>query len=111
MPAALLGSASDIIVGGGVVGAGFPLGPGLPGPLSLTEGIVSAIRTLDGKTYIQTDVQVHPGNSGGALVTRNSGKVIGVISDAVILDGRVMEGIGLAIPIDVVQTYIQNNLK
>ena len=94
-----------------MIAAGFPLGSDLPGPASFTQGIISAMRTLDGQRYIQSDVQINPGNSGGALVTRNSGKVIGVTSAGILPAGEDIEGIGLAIPIDVIQTYIQNNLK
>jgi serine protease Do len=108
--AAVLGSASDIVVGGTVTAAGFPLGSSLPGPASFTRGIVSAIRNLGGQNYIQSDVAINPGNSGGALVT-NSGKVIGITSSEVLPRGITVVGIGLAVPIDVIQTYINNNLK
>jgi serine protease Do len=111
LPVAVLGSASDIAVGEVVVAAGFPLGIGLPGPASFTQGVVSAVRTVNGQRYIQSDVQLNPGNSGGALIARNSGIVIGITSSAVLPQGQDIEGIGLAIPIDVVQTYIQNHLK
>lgn len=110
LPSAVLGSASDIVTGGVAVAAGFPLGPSLPGPASFTQGIVSAIRIVNGQRYIQTDVQINPGNSGGALLDRSTGKVIGVTTAGVILSGQDIEGIGLAIPIDVIQTYIQNSL-
>jgi S1-C subfamily serine protease len=106
-----LGSSGDIAVGGVVVAAGFPLGSQLPGPASFTQGIVSAIRTLDGQKYIQTDVQINPGSSGGALVARNSGRVIGITSAKLLPPRQNIVGIGLAIPIDVIQTYIQSNLK
>jgi|WetSurMetagenome_2_1015567.scaffolds.fasta_scaffold101185_3 hypothetical protein len=67
-------------------------------------------RTLDGRKYIQTDVAINPGNSGGALVT-NNGKVIGIVTASVLPRGENVVGIGLAIPIDVILNYIQNNLK
>jgi len=111
LPAAVLGSASDIVIGGVVVAAGFPLGPELPGPASFTQGIVSAIRTVNGQRYIQSDVVINPGNSGGALVARSNGKVIGITSAAVIQTGGDVEGINLAIPIDVMQDFIQANLR
>jgi S1-C subfamily serine protease len=110
LPVATLGSASDVVIGGVAVAAGFPLGADLPGPASFTQGIISAIRTLDGQRYVQTDVQINPGNSGGALVARASGRVIGITSAGVVPRGQDIEGIGLAIPIDVVQTYIAANL-
>jgi serine protease Do len=107
---AQLGSLSDVVVGASVLAAGYPLGPTLPGPASFTRGIISAERTLDGQRYIQSDVAINPGNSGGALVT-TTGKVIGITSASVLPKGEVVIGIGLAIPIDVVQAYINNNLK
>lgn len=45
------------------------------------------------------------------MVARTTGKVIGITADGVLPPGQDVEGIGLAIPIDVIQTYIQNNLK
>jgi serine protease Do len=114
LAAATLGSVSDINVGGIVVAAGYPLGSELPGPASFSQGIVSAVRTLDGQKYIQTDVAINPGNSGGALVNRSNAKVIGITNASIlnVFNPRdTVVGIGLAIPIDVIQTYIQNNLK
>ena len=110
LPAAVLGSLSDVFVGENVTAAGFPLGPTLPGPASFTRGIVSAIRTIGGQRYIQNDVQINPGNSGGALVT-NSGKVIGITTASVLPQNMDIEGIGLAIPIDTILTFIQKNLN
>ena len=111
LPVATLGTTGDIIIGGLVVAAGFPLGHELPGPASFTQGIVSAMRTLGGQKYIQTDVAINPGNSGGALVNRNNGRVIGITTASVLPQGELVIGIGLAIPIDIIQNYIQNNLK
>jgi S1-C subfamily serine protease len=55
-------------------------------------------------------VAINPGSSGGALVI-NNGKLIGITTASVIPQGITVVGIGLAIPIDVIQTFIQNNLK
>lgn len=38
--------------------------------VTVSRGIVSAYRDEDGRKYIQSDVQVHPGNSGGPLLAR-----------------------------------------
>jgi len=106
----ILGSASDIVLGEDVIAAGFPLGTDLPGPVSFTKGIISASRTMDNSRYIQTDVTINPGSSGGCLVALN-GKVIGITSDGVVPRGIDAENVGLAIPVDVFQPYIQANLK
>jgi serine protease Do len=97
-----LGSASDIIVGDSVIAGGFPLGLQWHEPASFTEGIVSALRNIDGLRYIQTDTATNPGNSGGCLFDLN-GKVIGIIT------GRILDAdsISLAIPIDEVIAYIE----
>ncbi|MDD5398116.1 MAG: trypsin-like peptidase domain-containing protein [Dehalococcoidia bacterium] len=45
--------------------------------VSITTGIVSAIRDVNGHAFIQTDASINPGNSGGPLID-NSGEVIGI---------------------------------
>ncbi|MFA7179473.1 MAG: trypsin-like peptidase domain-containing protein, partial [Dehalococcoidales bacterium] len=68
-----------------------------------TRGIVSAIRKIDGFTYVQTDTAINPGNSGGALVNF-SGELIGInVAKYVDVD---IEGIGLAIPVSEVKSKI-----
>ena len=74
-----LGSSSDIVWGGPVVGISYPLN--LPGPATVTAGVVS--RVFDepalGRQVIQTDAAINIGSSGGPLLDRR-GKVIGLIS-------------------------------
>ena len=66
---------------------------------TVTTGVVSGMREFDGRTYVQTDAPINPGNSGGPLITEQ-GRVIGINS----LVMRGVQGIGFAIPIDVVFT-------
>ena len=61
---------------------------------SVSKGIISGIRMANDMTYIQTDAKVSPGNSGGALITRE-GVVLGIVSSKLIALGT--EGIGFAI--------------
>ena len=65
--------------------------------LSLSAGIISQKRRVSGVNYIQTDVAISPGSSGGGLFDRD-GNLIGIIT-AKIIDYSV-EGIGFAIPAD-----------
>ncbi len=110
LPAVVLGQAADMSVGADVLVGGFPLGAGLAGPATFTKGIVSAVRVLsDGQKYIQTDAAINPGNSGGCLFTLE-GKMIGVPSAGIEPPGEDIEGIGLAVPIDDVLTFIEENL-
>lgn len=70
---------------------------------SLTKGVVSSKeRYVSGQKYIQTDAAINTGNSGGPLLN-DIGEVIGVNSYK-ITDS---EGIGLAIPIDVVVSFLE----
>jgi len=69
---------------------------------SVTSGIISGFREHGGVRYIQTDAPINPGNSGGPLIDRN-GEVIGVTT--MILTNT--EGIGFAIPIEVVLDEFQ----
>lgn len=71
-----LGSGEYISSGDPVVAIGNPLGL----EYSVTEGIISEVRTTpEGLRLIQTDAAVSPGNSGGPLFDQN-GEVIGVVS-------------------------------
>lgn len=47
---------------------------------SVTRGILSAHRIFDGITLIQTDTATSPGNSGGPLISLETGRVVGVIT-------------------------------
>ncbi|ETI98363.1 MAG: hypothetical protein Q611_LSC00360G0002, partial [Leuconostoc sp. DORA_2] len=87
---------------------------------SVTSGIISAPRRdltsqqTGGNTeqVIQTDTAINPGNSGGPLVDLN-GQVIGINSSKVAAsdNGTNVEGMGFAIPADVVQSFIKNTEK
>jgi len=69
---------------------------------SVTRGIVSAIRPLEGATLVQTDAAINPGNSGGPLVDR-SGRVVGIATMKV-AEG---ESIGFAVAADHALELIQ----
>lgn len=62
-------------IGDDVYVVGSPFDPSLRS--TVTKGIVSALRTIDGQRFIQADAAVTPGNSGGPLVD-GRGNVIGI---------------------------------
>jgi S1-C subfamily serine protease len=78
-------------VGTPVIVLGSPLG--LDG--TVTDGIVSALRTERGVRRIQISAPISPGNSGGPVLDRD-GAVIGVSVSKDVADGA--EGLGFAIP-------------
>jgi serine protease Do len=89
-----LGDVGELEVADRVVVVGSPVGL----DFTVHEGNVSSLRrTADGIAYIQLDVKVSPGNSGGPVID-SRGRVVGVVSMK--LSGEGVEGIGLALPIN-----------
>ena len=105
LPAMPLGDSDELRVGEHVIAIGNPLGLSH----TVTTGIVSALgrRDLDIGSrelyadFIQTDASINPGNSGGPLIGLD-GSVVG-INTAVNRQGQ---GIGFAIPINMVKTLL-----
>ena len=99
LPFVRIGKPADLKAGEWVVAIGSPFGF----DNSVTAGIVSATaRSLRGDAYtpfIQTDVAVNPGNSGGPLFNLR-GEVIGINSQIYSRTGG-YQGVSFAIPIDV----------
>jgi len=99
LPTVRIGDPANLRPGQWVVAIGSPFGM----ENSVTAGIVSATsRTLPSDRYvpfIQTDVAVNPGNSGGPLFNLQ-GEVVGINSQIYSQSGGYM-GLSFAIPIDV----------
>lgn len=99
LPVVKLGDSDELKVGEWVLAIGSPFGF----EHTATQGIVSALaRSLPDDTYvpfIQTDVAVNPGNSGGPLFNTD-GEVIGVNSQIFSRSGG-YQGLSFAIPINV----------
>lgn len=66
---------------------------------TVTKGIISGKREIEGKLYYQTDVSVSPGSSGGPLFN-SKGEVIGITTW--VIRGGGTEGLNFAIPTSVV---------
>ncbi len=98
-PALKFGDANRLRVGEWVVAIGSPFGL----ENTVTAGIVSAKGRDTGEflPFIQTDVAVNPGNSGGPLLNMN-GEVVGINSMIYSRSGG-FQGISFAIPIDEAQ--------
>ena len=86
---------SEIDVGSEVYALGSPLDEKLSS--SMSRGIVSAYRYEDDQLFIQSDVNVLPGNSGGPMVDGN-GNVVGLTVSGRIYNDS-MAGINYFIPI------------
>ena len=111
---ASLGDSDKISVGESVYAIGNPIGYEFQ--RTVTSGIISAKdRTIkleeNGQDVymedlIQTDATINPGNSGGPLLN-SYGEVIGINSVKI----TSAEGIGFAVPINIVKTVIESFTK
>jgi len=106
-PPIAIGSSADLKVGQFAYAIGNPFGFNT----TLTTGVVSALKrrlpSSGGREIadvIQTDAAINPGNSGGPLLD-SAGRVIGV-NTAIISPGGSSTGVGLAIPIDIVNRVV-----
>jgi Do/DeqQ family serine protease len=104
-PVLPLGDSDRTEVGDLVLAIGNPFGVGQ----TVTSGIVSAlarnqVRSGDFGFFIQTDASINPGNSGGAL-TNMAGELIG-INTAIFSRGGGSNGIGFAIPSNLVKVFL-----
>jgi serine protease Do len=116
LPVVRLGDSNKLRPGQWVLAIGSPFGF----ENSVTAGVVSA--TARGNVggegggggngyvpFIQTDVAVNPGNSGGPLFNLN-GEVVGINSQIYSRSGG-YEGISFAIPIDVANNVAEQLIK
>ena len=108
LPTVKMGMSDALEPGQWVAAIGSPFGF----DYSVTAGIVSAVnRTLPSASYvsfIQTDVAVNPGNSGGPLFNMQ-GKVVGINSHIYSRTGGFM-GLSFAIPSELV-IHVVDQLK
>jgi S1-C subfamily serine protease len=65
---------------------------------TVTRGVVSANRIMDGFSFIQSDVTVDPGNSGGPLLDEQ-GRVLG-FTDKGLRSAEAPTGLNFFVPID-----------
>jgi serine protease Do len=99
LPAAEIGDSDGLRTGELVFAMGNPLG--IAG--ALTIGIIQAHSHIDGRRspqWVQADVRIAPGNSGGPLADAR-GRVIGVNS-------MIANGLALAVPSNAVERFLRS---
>ncbi len=114
LPVMPLGRSDQLRVGDVVLAIGDPLGLSE----TVTHGIVSAtgrqqlgIATLE--DFIQTDAPINSGNSGGALID-TTGELVGIntaIANTSLGSQGVVEGIGFAIPVNMVRGVVRDIIE
>lgn len=100
-----IGDSDAVEVGDLVLAMGNPFGVGQ----TVTSGIVSAlarnqVSNGDFGFFIQTDAAINPGNSGGGLINMK-GELIG-INTAIFSRGGGSNGVGFAIPANLVKVFV-----
>jgi serine protease Do len=105
------GEAERLRVGQWVIAVGSPLQQSLSN--TVTAGIISALgrsqRINQLENFIQTDASINPGNSGGPLVNLR-GQLIG-INTAIATRTGGFQGIGFAIPVDIVENVVDQLIE
>lgn len=105
LPTVTLGDSDQLEIGDWVVAIGNPFGL----DTSVTHGLISARERVLGlgpfDDFIQTNALINPGNSGGPLFDLK-GDVVGVTT-AIVSQGQ---GIGFAVPINLVKDLLPNLL-
>ncbi|MSQ92281.1 MAG: PDZ domain-containing protein [Gammaproteobacteria bacterium] len=110
LPVIAIGRSDRLRVGEPVLAIGNPIGLGQ----TVTQGIISAtgrgrLGVSTYENFIQTDAPINFGNSGGALINA-SGELVGLNTA---IAGRMLgiEGIGFAIPVDLVRGVVDAILR
>lgn len=116
LPAVKMGDVAAVRVGDWAIVIGNPLGKQFAD--TVTVGVVSALnRELEGSSIVkmlQTDAAINSGNSGGGLFNTR-GELIGIPSLKFSANGQEniasIEGIAMAIPVDVVQPIVNSIIQ
>lgn len=106
LPALTIGNDVGLMLGEEIFAIGTPMETSLG--QSVSRGIMSGRRELDGRSYLQTDVSINPGNSGGPLIDEN-GHVVGVATMKI--SGKGLEGLGFGVPISVALQMLNITIK
>ncbi len=109
-PFMTMGRSNEVRAGDVVLAIGNPFGLSQ----TVTQGIVSAtgrgrLGVADFEDFIQTDAAINFGNSGGALINTD-GELIG-INTAVLAQALGTDGIGFAIPVNMVRGVMNQILE
>jgi len=108
LPFLTFGDSRELKQGQLVMAFGSPLGLQNSVSLGVVSAVARQLKTDSPMIYIQTDASINPGNSGGPLVDM-AGQVVG-LSTMILSQSGGSEGIGFAIPSDVVRN-VYNQIR
>ena len=89
------------LLGEDIFAIGSPLGLGG----TISDGLISSYREIEGKNYLQISTPVSPGSSGGPIIINNTHQVVGIVV------GSIIEGqnLNFAIPVSYLIDLIEEN--
>lgn len=107
LPTLALRDSDTMEVGDLVLAIGNPFGIGQTVSSGIVSGLARSNMSIGGGRglFIQTDAAINPGNSGGALVDMQ-GRLVG-INTAILTRSGGSNGIGFAIPANLVQRFVE----
>lgn len=99
LPKAEFGDSDKLSTGDSILTIGCPQGL----ERTMSDGLVSAIRTFEEQKYIQISAPIDHGSSGGALIER-TGKVVGITCATI----EYAQNLNFAVPINDVKNIMKN---
>jgi Trypsin-like peptidase domain len=99
LPTAILANSDSVRVGQRLIAVGAPLGL----EATVTDGILSSRRLVNGVQWLQMSVPVSPGSSGGPIANE-AGQVVGVVVAGIV--GSAAQNLNFALPINYVRGAI-----
>lgn len=104
LPTLKLGDSDKVKQGQRVIAIGNPLGL----ERTVSEGLVSALRVIEGTRYMQISVPISPGSSGGPLLNLN-GEVIGITTAGIVDEGA--QNLNFAVPSNYIEPLLAHEVK
>ena len=89
------------LLGEDIFAIGSPLGLGG----TISDGLISSYREIEGKNYLQISTPVSPGSSGGPVITNNTHQVVGIVVGSIIAG----QNLNFAIPVSYLIDLIDEN--
>ena len=99
---------SSTMVGQDIIAVGSPIGF----ENNVSEGIIGSVGRdvysyAGAPEYMFVDASIHPGNSGGAIIDKENGSVIGLVTLIVSQEG--LYGLNAALPSNYIEDFLKSN--
>jgi serine protease Do len=109
LPTLPFGDSDELRMGQLVLAVGSPLGLNNSVSLGVVSSVARQLEADSPMVYVQTDAPINPGNSGGPLVDLRA-RLMG-INTMILSQGGGSEGVGFAVPVNIVRTVYEQIRK